>query len=97
MTLIIDFTNFIVIKKFDSLSFKLKHYFLKDFFDELDDLNNLSTQKESTKRIKINVYDTASELYNNFPGIYYHKYYELSDDKRNKIESKYDCKDLLFD
>ena len=41
-------------------------------------------QKESTKEKK-NVCDTASELYNDSLGIYYHKYYVLSDDKRNKI------------
>ena len=40
--------------------------------------------KKSTKERKINVYDKASELYNDFLRIYYHKYYELSDDKRKK-------------
>ena len=28
--------------------------------------------------------DKASELYNDFLGICYHRYYELSDDKRKK-------------
>ena len=41
------------------------------------------------------MYDTASELYNDFLRIYYHKYFELPDDK--KIESKYDPKDLFLD
>ena len=101
MLLIIVFTNIIVIeKKFDNLSFKSKHFFLKGFFDEfffnLDKLNNVNPKK-STKKKKINVYDKASELYNNCLGIYYHKYYELSDDKRKTIESKYDPKDLFLD
>ena len=43
------------------------------------------------------MYDKASELCNDFLGIYYHKYYELSDDKRNKIEPKYDPKHLFLD
>ena len=43
------------------------------------------------------MYDTASELYNDFLRIYYHKCCELSDNKRKKIESKYDPKDLFLD
>ena len=43
------------------------------------------------------MYDIASELYNDFLGIYYHKCYELSIDKRKKIVSKYDPKDLFLD
>ena len=43
------------------------------------------------------MYDKTSELYNDFLGIYYHKYYELSDDKRKKIESKYNPNDLFLD
>ena len=87
--LIIYFTNLIIVKKIDSLSFKSKHSFQKKFFNELDDLNNVNSQKESTKKRKINANDTASELDNCFLGIYYHKYYELSDDKRKKIELKH--------
>ena len=43
------------------------------------------------------MYDTASELYNDFLGIYYHECSELSDNKRNNIESKHDPKDLFLD
>ena len=49
------------------------HPLLKEIFNELDNLNNISSQKEGTKKRKINVYDTRSELYNYFLGIYYHK------------------------
>ena len=45
-------------KKFNNLSFRSVHSFLRKFFDDLDKLNNLNPQKEST--------DTASELYNDF-------------------------------
>ena len=62
-------------KNHDNLSF------LNDFFNEFNKLINVNPQKESTKERKINVYDTASELYNYFLGIYYHQYYELSVDK----------------
>ena len=82
MTLIIVFTDIIVIeKKFNNLSFKSIH---SSHFDNLDKLDNLNPQKESTEKRKIKVYDTASELYNDFLGIYYHKYYELSGDKSKK-------------
>ena len=54
-----------------NLSFKSKHSFLKEFLDDLEKLNDISPQKESTKERKINVYDKASELYNDFLGIHY--------------------------
>ena len=86
-------------KKFDNLSFKSSSNsfksFLNKFFDDFDKLNNLNPQKASTKERKTNVDDKTSELYNDFLGIYFHKYFELSDDKRKKIESKYDPKDLF--
>ena len=82
MTLIIVFTDIIMIeKKFDNLSLKSKHSFLNEFFHDLDKLNNLNPKKERTKERKINVYDKTSELYHDFLGIYYHKYYELLDNK----------------
>ena len=84
MTLIIIFTDIIVIKKYDNLSFKSKHSFLNLFFGDLDKSNNLNPEKESTKQKKINLYDKASKLYNYFQRIYYHTYYELSDDKKKK-------------
>ena len=80
MTLIIAFIEF------NYLSFKSKHSFLNEFFDDLDKSNNLNPQNVM-----------ASELYNTFLGICYHKYYELSDDKRKNIESKYDPKHLFLD
>ena len=72
-------------KKFDNISFKSKHSFLNEFFDELDELNNLSQQNESTKERKINMHDKASELYIEFLEIYYYKYYELSGHKKNRV------------
>ena len=37
-------------KKFDSLSFKSEYSFLVDFFNDLDKLNELKTQKEKTEK-----------------------------------------------
>ena len=48
-------------KKLNNLSFKSKHSFLSEFFDDLDKTSNLNQQKESTKKRKIKVFDTASE------------------------------------
>ena len=38
------------IKKFDKLSFKLKYYFLVNIFNDLDKLDELKTQKETTEK-----------------------------------------------
>ena len=98
MTLIIVFSNIIVTeKKIDKLSFRSKHSFLNEFFDDLDKLNYLNPQQESTKVKKISVDAKASELYKTFLGIYYHEYHELSEDKKKKIDSKYDPKDSFLD
>ena len=84
MTVIIDFTNIIVVvNKFDNLSFKSKYSFLDKFLDDLDKFNKLNTQTES-KKVKKNVYNKASELYNDFLGTYFDEYYELSGDKTKK-------------
>ena len=63
---------------------KSKYSFLNEVFVDLDKLNNLNPQKESTKERKIDAYDKASKLYNDFIEIYYHRSYELLDDKRKK-------------
>ena len=44
-----------------------------------------------------NVDDKASELYNDFLGICYHRYMSYQMIKEKKIESKYDPKDLFLD
>ena len=41
------------------------------------------------------MYDTASELYNDFLGTYFDEYSELPDAKRNEMDSKYDLNNLL--
>ena len=52
MALIIVFTLIIVIeKKIDNISFKSKHSFLSEFFNDLHKLNNLNPKKESTNEI----------------------------------------------
>ena len=66
MTLIIVFTDIILIEKNDNLSFKSKRSFSIEFFADLDKLNRVNPQKEITKERKINVHDKASELYNDF-------------------------------
>ena len=78
-------------KNFNKISFKSMGYLLNDKLD------NLNPQKENTCEKKMNMYDKASELYNDFPQIYYYKCYKLSDEKRKNIESKYNPKYLSFD
>ena len=43
------------------------------------------------------MYNTASELRKELPGIYFDVYYDLSDAKRNKMDSKYDHFNLKLD
>ena len=45
--------------------------FLPNFFKDLNKFNNLKTQKEKTKKKKANVYDTDSELCNEFLEIFW--------------------------
>ena len=59
------------IKNSDNFSFKSMYSFLIRFFNDLDKSNKLMPQKEETKEKKTNVYNTASELYNDFLEIFF--------------------------
>ena len=78
------YKNYRDTKKLDKLSLKSKHLFLVTFIYNLDKFTKLKTQKERTQKKKINVYNKATELYSDFPSIYFNEYSELSDDKRKK-------------
>ena len=78
------YKNYRDTKKLDKLSLKSKHLFLVTFIYDLDKFTKLKTQKERTQNKKINVYNKATELYSDFPSIYFNEYSELSDDKRKK-------------
>ena len=78
------YKNYRDTKKLDKLSLKSKHLFLVTFIYDLDKFTELKTQKERTQKKKINVYNKATELYSDFPSIYFNEYSELSDDKRKK-------------
>ena len=52
--------------KIDKLSFSSKYSFLANFFNDLEKLNKLKTLKEKPEKKEINVYDKASDLYNDF-------------------------------
>ena len=45
----------------------------------------------------MNVYDNASDLYNDFLGIYFNEYNEILDAKRNKMKHKYEPKKLFLE
>ena len=78
------YKNYRDTKKLDKLSLKSKHLFLVTFIYDLDKFTKLKTQKERTQKKKINVHNKATELYSDFPSIYFNEYSELSDDKRKK-------------
>ena len=48
----------------------------------------LKPQKEENEREK-SVYNTASELYNDFLETYFHEYIDLSNANRSKLDIKY--------
>ena len=56
----------------------------------------MKTHKKAKKK-RTNVYNTASELYNDLLEIYFDEYYELSDAKRDKMKCKYDPKKLFLE
>ena len=43
------------------------------------------------------MYDTSSECFNDLPETYFDEYYDLSDAKRSKIDSKYELANLTLD
>ena len=97
MTLFIVSTNIIVIeKKFDNLSFKSKHSFLNEFFNELDELNNVNPQKKVKKRKKLMcmIKHLNYMIFLEFLIINTMSYQMI---KEKKKESKYNPKDLFLD
>ena len=66
-----------------------KHLILHSFYSDLNKLHILNPQKESTKEKEITVYDTASELYNEYLEIYFDGYKTLSDAKK-ELGNKHD-------
>ena len=67
------YKNYRDTKKLDKLSLKSKHLFLVTFIYDLDKFTKLKTQKERTQKKKINVYNKATELYSDFPSIYFNE------------------------
>ena len=81
-------------KKFNNISYKLNYSFLTIFLKVLNKFTKLKPQKEKKK--KKNVYDAASESYNELLETYFDEYNELSDAKRKNIELKYDPNNLFL-
>ena len=59
-------------------------------------LKTKNPKKNRKEKIKC-IYHISSELYNNFLETNYHEYNGLSDGKRNKIDPKYDPKNLFLE
>ena len=80
------FYKYRVIKKFGNLFLEPNYSFLVNLFNDLDKFSQLKTQKRGNKKEKkINVYNTASELYHDLLGTNFDEYYDSSDTKRSKI------------
>ena len=95
MTLIIVFTN-MVIEKIWQPFFQIKVFCSRLFFDDFNKFNKLNPQKErKKKREDIGQYDKASAVHDDFLGIYFYEYYELSSDKR-KETIKIFLKDMVI-
>ena len=87
----------VIVKKLLTFLLSQSILFLVKFFNDLNKFNKLKTQKEKTKKKKANVYDTASDLCNDFLGIYFDQCNELPDAKRNKMQPKYDHDNLFLE
>ena len=77
--------------------FKTKYSILSNFFNVLDKFSRLKTQKKTHKKKKSTMYNTTSELYNEFLRMYFDKYYDVLDAKSSKIVPKYDPINLTLD
>ena len=77
--------DYLDIKKIDNFSFKSKHSFLADFFNDLNKFSRVKTKKRKTQRNKRKKTNAASELYNDLLEIYFDKCYNLSGTKRKKM------------
>ena len=60
-----------------------KYLYLTDFYYDVHNFSRLEPQKENTNEKKLNEYDTSSELYNEFIGIYFDGYNDLSHAKKD--------------
>ena len=59
------------------------------FYSDLNKFNNLNQQAESTKEKTVSVYDSVSELYNKYLGIYFDQYMTLSDAREKNLGNKH--------
>ena len=67
--------------------------FLSNFSNDLDKFSRLKPQQQKKK----NVYNTASELYNDLLETYFDVYYDLWDAKRSRMDPQYDPANLTLD
>ena len=72
---------------------KSKYPVSLSFYTDLNKFNSLKLQKESTKEEKATVHDNASELYNDYLGIYFDEYNALP----NALDNKYNLVNLFFE
>ena len=79
----------VMIKKFDSLSFKSKYSYLLNFYDNLQKLIKIKPTKLCKIKEKGKVYNAVSELFNEIFEYYFNAYNELSDVKNYQKSKKF--------
>ena len=79
----------VMIKKFDSLSFKSKYSYLLNFYDNLQKLIKIKPTKLCKIKEKGKVYNAVSELFNEIFEYYFDAYNELSDVKNYQKSKKF--------
>ena len=75
---------------FNSLSLKSKFKVLSSLYNELIKFYTLTPKERKHKREKSDVFDNASQTYNEYLRTYFDQYMALSDVKKRKVGNKYD-------
>ena len=76
------FYGYYNIPQINTMSPKSKYPILLWFYNDLNKFSNLNPRKQRTKEKTATVYDTASELYNEYLEIYFDQYNALSDARK---------------
>ena len=90
-----SFCKYHIINKFNNLYYESKYFCLIDS-QYLDKFSGLEPQKGESKEKKTNVYEKASELYDQVE-IHFDEYYDLSNARESKMDPKHDPANLTLD
>ena len=92
-----SFSGYKNVRKHSDLSFTSKYYKLLSFYHRLNEFRNLMPWREKAEIRKNNVYENVTKLYNTLPAIYFKKYNDIIDSKKEEIDENYDPSNLFLE